>query len=142
MTLTNFDTSGSVILVDMELTSSDGNKTLLLPVALDTGATFSIVPWDIAIDLGYDPADPERRQRIFTGSGVELCPVVSVKQMSALGMTVDNIKVLCHDLPEGSCVDGLLGLNFLRMFDFEIKYSEGVIRLERRGRGSLPAILG
>ena len=107
-------------------------------MALDTGATFTIVPWDIAIDLGYDPADPEGRQRIFTGSGVELCPVVTVKKMTALGMAVEDIKILCHDLPEGSCVDGLLGLNFLRMFDFEIRYSEGMISLKRRRRRRRP----
>lgn len=130
MTSTVFDQSGNVILVDMEIASPDNqSRTLLIPVALDTGATFTIVPWDVAVDLGYNPASSERKQRIFTGSGVEFCPVVTVRRITALGMPVENIDVLCHDLPEGSCVDGLLGLNFLRLFDFEVKYSNGVIRL-------------
>lgn len=127
--LTRFDSTGNIILVDMEIIGSVESKTLLLPVALDTGATFTIIPWDVAVDMGYDPADSTRRQRIFTGSGVEFCPVVTVRRIAALGMAVENIDVLCHDLPEGSCVDGLLGLNFLRMFDFEIRYSDGIIRL-------------
>ena len=128
-TLTKFDASANIILVNVELTNFDESETTLLPVVLDTGATFTIIPWDIAVDLGYDPASSERRQRIFTGSGVEFCPVVTLKKMTSLGMAVQDIDVLCHDLPEGSCVDGLLGLNFLRMFDFEIKYSQGTIQL-------------
>ena len=128
-TLTKFDASANIILVNVELTNFDESETILLPVVLDTGATFTIIPWDIAVDLGYDPASLERRQRIFTGSGVEFCPVVTLKKMTSLGMAVQDIDVLCHDLPEGSCVDGLLGLNFLMMFDFEIKYSQGTIQL-------------
>ena len=128
-TLTKFDASANIILVNVELTNFDESETTLLPVVLDTGATFTIIPWDIAVDLGYDPASLERRQRIFTGSGVEFCPVVTLKKMTSLGMAVQDIDVLCHDLPEGSCVDGLLGLNFLMMFDFEIKYSQGTIQL-------------
>ena len=124
-----FDTSGNLILVNIELANFDESKTVLMPVALDTGATFTIIPSDIAIDLGYDPANSERRQRIFTASGVEFCPVINIKEMTALGIAVQNMDVLCHDLPEGSCVDGLLGLNFLRMFDFEVKYSQGIIKL-------------
>lgn len=131
MTITRFDVTGNVVLIDLELTGVLESKTLLLPVALDTGATFTIVPWDAAVDMGYDPSNSTRRQRIFTGSGVEFCPVVTVARIKALGMTIENIDVLRHDLPEGSCVYGLLGLNFLRMFDFEIKYSDGTICLSQ-----------
>jgi len=131
LTSQKFDPSGNIILVNIEIANFDESKTILLPSALDTGATFTVIPWDIAVDLGYEPASSKRRQRIFTGSGVEFCPIITVKRMAALGMTVQDIDVLCHDLPEGSSVDGLLGLNFLRMFDFEIKYSEGMIRLTR-----------
>jgi predicted aspartyl protease len=128
---TKFDPSANLILVEVEIEGLKGKKTLF-PAALDTGATFSIIPPDIALDLGYDPVKSRARKRIFTGSGVELCPLIIVRSFTALGMTVKNLEVLCHDLPEGSCVDGLLGLNFLRCFDFSIKYSKGIIELKTR----------
>ena len=131
ITRTRFDSSANLIFVDVEIEGLRG-KRILLPVVLDTGATLSIIPPDAALDLGYDPVKSKARKRIFTGSGVELCPLVTVRSITALGMTVKNLDVLCHDLPEGSCVDGLLGLNFLKHYDFAVKYSEGIIELRTK----------
>ncbi|MDI6792081.1 MAG: hypothetical protein QME81_04340 [bacterium] len=47
MALSRFDASGNIILVNIELTSLDESEVILLPTALDTGATFTIIPWDI-----------------------------------------------------------------------------------------------
>ncbi|MCJ7577963.1 MAG: retroviral-like aspartic protease family protein [candidate division Zixibacteria bacterium] len=131
ITRTTFDSSANLILVKVEVEELRGERTLF-PAAFDTGATFTIIPPDIALDLGYDHAKSKARKRIFTGSGVELCPLVTVKSITALGRTIKNLDVLCHDLPEGSCVDGLLGLDFLRNFDFVVKYSEGIIELKKK----------
>lgn len=45
---------------------------------------------------------------------------------------VENIDVVCHDLPEGSIIEGLLGLDFLRHFDVNISFSTGTIELRPR----------
>lgn len=98
-------------------------------LALDTGATTTLISWDIAKFLDLDPERSPRSTRITTGSGVEWCPVVSLSKVSALGKTVRKLDVLCHDLPPTTLVDGLLGLNFCRGFDLRINFKEGLISL-------------
>jgi predicted aspartyl protease len=98
-------------------------------LALDTGATTTLISWDIAKFSGLNPERRSRSTRITTGSGVERCPVVVLPQMSALGKTVKELDVLCHDLPPATLVDGLLGLNSLRDFDLRINFKEGCSNL-------------
>lgn len=125
-----YDPSASIIVVDLLLESSDGTSSLLIPVVLDTGASFTVVATDILIQLGYDPGNPLlERQRIVTGSGIEYAPRITVRSATAIGQKVTNLEVLCHDLPAGSGVDGLLGLNFLRYFKLTIRPRKGFIEL-------------
>jgi predicted aspartyl protease len=127
-----YDPSGSPIVVDLLLESADGTSSLLIPVVLDTGASFSIVATEVLVQLGYDPANPRLgRQRIVTGSGVEYAPRLIVRSAAAIGQKVPNLEVLCHDLPAESGVDDLLGLNFLRRFKLTIRFRKGIIELTK-----------
>jgi predicted aspartyl protease len=127
-----YDPSASSIVVDLLLESADDRSTLLIPVVLDTGASITIVAVDIMARLGYDPANPTLdRQRIITGSGVEYAPCTTVRSATAIGQKVDNLEVLCHDLPPESGVDGLLGINFLKHFKLTIRFRKGIIDLTR-----------
>ena len=124
-----FDSTKSLIIINMAIEGPNDGELRILPVAFDTGASFTIIPWDIAISLGYDPAGVIQRVRIVTGSGVEYAPVITLRKLTAIGESIANIKVLCHDLPEDSKVDGLLGLNFLRHFDIDISFSKGTVEI-------------
>jgi aspartyl protease family protein len=127
-----YDPSASVIVVDLLLESVDSTSSLLIPVVLDTGASFTLVPTDILVQLGYDPANPLLpRQRMVTGSGIAYAPRLTVRSATAIGQQVANLDVLCHDLPAESGVDGLLGLNFLRHFRLLIRFRRGIIALTR-----------
>lgn len=127
-----YDPSASSIVVDLLLESADDRSTLLIPVVLDTGASITIVAVDIMARLGYDPANPTLdRQRIITGSGVEYAPCTTGRSAAAIGQKVDNLGVLCHDLPPESGVDGLLGINFLKHFKLTIRFRKGIIDLTR-----------
>lgn len=53
-----FDPSVSVVVVDCLLEAADGASSLVIPVVLDTGASFTVVATDILVHLGYDPANP------------------------------------------------------------------------------------
>ena len=66
---------------------------------------------------------------MITGSGIEYAPCVNVKSLIVGNEKVVNVGVLCHDLPEEAGIDGLLGLNFLKNFDFTVEYSLGRLRL-------------
>jgi predicted aspartyl protease len=93
-------------------------------LALDTGATWTLVSWDAAVLVGCDPASVQQRTPITTGSGVEYCPKLNLRIVEALGKAVKNLEILCHTLPPTSRVDGLLGLNFLRRFDVRLNFRE------------------
>ena len=85
-----------------------------LKMALDTGATYTVIPVEKVIATGHEiPTSQEKRVKIFTASGIEYVPLVTVSSLSCLGITVPDIDVVCHQLPSESPVEGLLGLNFL-----------------------------
>jgi len=103
-------------------------------VALDTGATYVTVPWQIAEALGYRPDLSLEKAEVVTASGVENAPIIEVAAVKALGEEVERVAVLCHDLPPRSYIVGLLGASFLRHFKLTIDYLEGVAILEKKRR--------
>ncbi|MBI3324575.1 MAG: retropepsin-like domain-containing protein, partial [Candidatus Omnitrophica bacterium] len=108
-----FDLRLNVVVLRVRL-EGRGRRYAYLRMVLDTGASMTIIPWDAAEALGYDPARTKRRVRFMTGSGMEAAPVLTVKTMEASGVRINRVPVLCHDLPQRSLVDGLLGLSFLK----------------------------
>lgn len=97
---------------------------------LDTGSAYTILSQEILEVIGCSPALEKKTQRIITGSGYEIVPVVSVNRFNCLGKSIADFNILAHTLPFGVYVDGLLGMDFLNAFDIEIriKKSEIVIR--------------
>lgn len=101
----------------------------IVNMALDTGATFVMIPRDVAERLGYDPATCEERIAITTASTVESVPLIVLKEINVLGHSLKKIKVVIHDLPPKSRVDGLLGLSFLTNFNLKLMFKEGYLEL-------------
>jgi predicted aspartyl protease len=102
---------------------------MIVRLALDTGATSTLINSEIMVLLGYDPAASPDRIQVTTGSGVELCPRVTVQRLEALGKSVNDFPVLFHTLPPTSQVDGLLGLDFFRGFQISIDFRNGTITI-------------
>jgi len=99
-------------------------------MALDTGATYTMIPWGIAEVLGYKPALSKKRIELITASGVEKAPVITLKSISLLKKKVEDVKTIVHDLPSKSYVDGLLGLSFLKQCKLTIDFKKGILDLE------------
>lgn len=78
-----FDPQQGLILVRVELWGPSGSAVLRL--ALDTGATFTVVNIGMLVALGYDPALLSDRIQVTTGSGVEFVPRVPLAKLIALG---------------------------------------------------------
>jgi hypothetical protein len=108
----DFNPQEGLIIVPTRLFGPGGDAVVQL--ALDTGATGSLVNWDIAVLLGYDPAIVQDRVQVTTGSGVEFAPRIKVMKIEALGKIHEYFPLLCHTLPPTAGVDGLLGLDFFR----------------------------
>lgn len=98
-------------------------------MALDTGATYAMIPWDIAGALGYEPETSKERVDMVTASGVERAPLITLESVSLGGEEVKKVQALVHDLPPRSYVDGLLGLSFLRNFRLSLDFKEGILEL-------------
>ena len=127
MTVYRFEKEAPVIVVDVTL-HGDGKKKL--EMALDTGATYMMIPWEIADVLGYRPELSKERITLITPSGIEKVPLITVKSVSVLGKSANDINAVVHDLPQRSYVDGLLGLSFLKNFRLNIDFREGTLDLE------------
>jgi len=100
-------------------------------MALDTGATFVMIPWDVAEHLGYDPATSATRVAITTASTIEKAPLITLERIRVLDVEAKNVEVVVHDLPPKSRVDGLLGLSFLRNFNLHLLFRDGVLELRK-----------
>ena len=59
---------------------------LSLKMALDTGATYTMIPVEAAVAIGCDPLRSRRKIEITTGSSTEYVPVITVPKFRALGI--------------------------------------------------------
>lgn len=123
-----FNAKQGLVIVQTELVGPSGNAILRL--ALDTGATSSIINVAMLVSVGYDPAlDPDRHQ-ITTGSGVEYVPRIIIKEIKGLGQSKLNFPLLAHTLPPSSGIDGLLGIDFFRGYKLTVNFRDGFIHLD------------
>ena len=122
-----FDPKAGIILVKTKV--SGPRSDAIVNLALDTGATWTLISWETAVLVGYDPASIQQRTAITTGSGIEYCPKLNLLRVEALGKSVSSLEALCHTLPPTSRVDGLLGLNFLRQFNVSLNFKQGYITI-------------
>jgi clan AA aspartic protease (TIGR02281 family) len=121
-----FDTKASVIILDV-LLEGKGNSKQMIRMALDTGATYTMIPWDTAEMLGLEPELSKERIEIITASGVENAPLVNLKSMVVLGKRIEGIQFVVHNLPMKSYVDGLLGLTSLVQLRLRIDFYKGLL---------------
>lgn len=68
----SFDSRQGLIVVRAELLGPTGSGVLRL--ALDTGATSTVVNVGMLVAIGYDPALAPDRVQVTTGSGIEFAP--------------------------------------------------------------------
>lgn len=123
-----FNRHRGLIVVRAELTGPLGSAALRL--ALDTGATCTLIRVATLLAVGYDPAITSDRVPVTTASGVASALRVSVTGFATLGQERTDFPVLCHTLPPGAGVDGLLGLDFFRGHTLTLDFRVGRIELE------------
>ena len=116
-----------LIIIRAELFGPSGS--IVLQLALDTGATATMVNVGPLATVGYDPSLVVGRVQVTTGSGVEYVPRIEVTRIKALGQERVGHPVLSHTLPSSAGIDGLLGLDFLRGQRLTIDFVRGRLSL-------------
>lgn len=123
-----FNQNDGLIIVEAIVEGPTGKSVLRL--ALDTGATTTLINTAMLVAIGYDPALSANRIQVTTGSGVEFVPRITLSKITALGLEQQGLSVLSHTLPPSTGVDGLLGLDFFKGNLLKIDFRSGDIELE------------
>lgn len=123
-----FNTKAPIIILTI-LLEGKGTSRQKIRMALDTGATYTMIPWKTAEILGLEPELSKERIEIITASGVEKAPLVTLKSMVVLGKRIEEVIVVVHDLPSKSYVDGLLGVKLLVDLKLKIDFNEGILKV-------------
>jgi predicted aspartyl protease len=127
---TLFVTIDDLIIVSVLVT---GPRTTLPGVfVLDTGAAITTMTHELASSIGYGPRDGFRRTKVHTAIGEEAGYVLRVSKLTALGFTLASFPVNIFDLGHDD-IDGLLGMNFLSEFNYDIRSSERRLLVEKTG---------
>lgn len=134
MKVRRFDPDDDLIIVKARVFGRHGSRRLTL--ALDTAASHTHITPDITDELGYSPAEGEAITAVRSAIGRETGYMLRVQRFESLGFGFDDFLIHVHDLPAGFGIDGLLGLSFLKRFNYEIRSTEGRI-LTQRAIGSV-----
>ena len=123
----SFDPSRGLIVVKVRIWGP--GEPVVARLAVDTGATLTLVGSALLAIAGYYPSASGDHIRVTTGSGVEYVPQVAVERIEALGQDRIDFPVVCHTLPPSASVDGVLGLDFFRGQTLTIDFRSGTIDL-------------
>jgi predicted aspartyl protease len=102
-----------------------------LRLVVDTGAAETIIVPDLVDEIGYNPRQGEAITTMRSAVGQEPGCLLRVARFHALGHQSRDFRIHVQDLPEGWGIEGLIGLSFLRQFNYEVRSQEGRIRVER-----------
>ncbi len=105
------------------------DREVILNLALDTGASGTIISAKKLREVGYNLDTPEDEVYITTGSGLIFVPKITIEKLAALGNEKADFLVIAHDFPPTSSVDGVLGLDFLRGNVLTVDFVQGEIKL-------------
>jgi clan AA aspartic protease (TIGR02281 family) len=100
------------------------------PVALliDTGAAMTVIRAETLARMGYSMS--ERQELFATAGGVVEAPVVMLDSLTLGNSTIHQLPVGALALEMHGQIDGLLGMNFLRHFEFRIDQDEKLLFLD------------
>jgi predicted aspartyl protease len=112
---------GDLIIVRARVTGP--RETAIGRFVLDTGSAVTTMTHELASLIGYSARDGFKITRVHTTIGEETGYVVRVAELTALHFTRSRFAVNVFDLGHDD-IDGLLGMNFLSAFNYEVRSAE------------------
>ena len=133
---TDFDPKRDLIIVESKVWGRGGYVDLSL--AIDTASAATVITPRVIEDIGYNPRDGNVITTVRSAIGEEQGYTLKVARIAALGYVFRDFEVNVFDLAVGHDIDGLIGLSFLRSFDYEIRSIAGKITLRPAVADALP----
>jgi len=115
----SLENEDSLIRIDAQVGRSD------LTLALDTGATHTVIDLTLMILNGYDLTKVIRTVEFETAKGPISAYVFRISELTALGKTVKNVEVSSYDFAGNNLIfdiDGVLGLDFFKGSELTIDF--------------------
>lgn len=130
MKVTRFDPDGDLIIVPGRIWGPRGEGPRL-NLVIDTGAAETVVIPEVLDELGYSAREGDQITVMRSAVGREQGYMIRVARLACLGFQLSDFRLHAHDLPEGWGIHGLVGLSFLRGFNYEIRSAEGRLLVDR-----------
>jgi predicted aspartyl protease len=131
MKITRFAPEKDLIIVKGKVQGPLHRRGRSVRLVVDTGAAETIIVPDLLDELGYSPRQGEAITVMRSAVGHEPGYLIRVERFDCLGYQARNFRIHAQDLPEGWGIEGLVGLNFLRQFNYEVRSREGKLLVER-----------
>lgn len=106
---------GSVLIVRCKLNGNYHGRFIV-----DTGAAITAITPQVAENLGLEITQSTRQQEITSIHQTIRVPLITLKKFQVGGQEVNNLDVVIFPLSANLQVDGLLGVNFLRRFRYNL----------------------
>lgn len=119
---------GDLIIVQPRVTGPRGTTTGRF--VLDTGSAVTTMTHEMASGIGYSARDGFKRSRVRTAVGEETGYALRVAEFTVLDFTMLSFPVNVFDLGYDD-IDGLLGMNFLNDFNYEVRSAERRLLVEK-----------
>lgn len=123
-----FDPERGLIVLPVRIAGPTGE--VLVRLALDTGATVTVVSAARLYSIGYDQPSVLTDRTLTTASTRESASMIEVLSVFALGQEKKKFLVVRHTLPPSTHLDGVLGLDFLRGHRLILDFPAGLLTLD------------
>ncbi len=123
----DFDPQASII--EVKAGYSNGNKIFGLRMALDTGATQTVIKPLALKDVVDFRERVEGGFNVETANGEVVAFGLRLPALFALRLMREEFTVIVHDIGSSLPIDGVIGLDFLRERELRINLARGEIEL-------------
>lgn len=107
-----FDLVYGIPFVEISLTN-ERKKINLSNVLLDTGSASTVIPAEIAVELGLDSLPNDRVLKIHGIGGTEFVYEKRIDKIALGTLAVMNIEIHVGSLEYGFGINGILGMDFM-----------------------------
>ncbi len=122
----SLENEDSLIRINAQVDRSD------LTLALDTGATHTVIDLTMLLLNGYDLDKVVRTVEFETAKGPIRAFIFRIASLTALGKTVKNVEISSYDFFGNNLIvdiDGVLGLDFFKETELSINFKTSTITL-------------